>query len=121
MGERRHRRRRLQVHECWGQIHKRAMRKPREAISGPYPDSEWKCRSFFVASFLDGFDGSFFGFVRSDIGSFSSTGHGGAVGVNAPLALDVVLRFAKQFARSLRVASRKHGVARLLVGVLLQR
>src|SRR5690348_18124558 len=95
MGERRHRRRRLQVHECWGQIHKRAMRKPREAISGPYPDSEWKCRSFFVASFLDGFDGSFFGFLRSDIGSFSSTGHGGAVGVNAPLALDVVLRFAR--------------------------
>ena len=55
------------------------------------------------------------------MGGFRPTRHGRAAGVHAPLALDVVLRCAKQFARGLRVALREHGVARLLVGILFER
>ena len=40
--------------------------------------------------------------------------------VHAPLAFDIILRSFEQFARGFRIAANQHGVARFLIGVLLQ-
>src|SRR5208337_2755365 len=55
-----------------------------------------------------------FRFLRgSDVGRFAATGHRSPRGVNAPLALDIVLSFLEQFCGQLRIAARQHRVTSL--------
>src|SRR5579872_4588883 len=82
------------------------------------PGSAWRYRSFLLPCF-DSLRRNF-GFGRRDPRCLRAAGHSGAVGIDAPLAFNIVLRSMQKFACGIWMGAREHRIARFLVCVLLQ-
>src|SRR5579859_5748230 len=95
------------------------LRKLRWAHSDSDPGISWIHRSFGSYG-RRGCKLFFRLFLRRNIGRLAAARHGCTRGVDAPLALDVVLCFLQQRCSQLGIAAREHGVASLAVSIVLE-